>query len=47
MIVNIQIEGEELLDAIVEKNGIINMPEKYAGRRVKVVVTDQVADKPD
>ncbi len=47
MTVKMDIEGEELLDAIVGKNGIIKMPGKYVGRRVKVVITDQIADKPD
>ena len=41
MPVKIQIEGEELLDAIVEKNGRIKIPEKYAGKKVKVIITPQ------
>jgi len=47
MPVRIEIEGEELLDATVENNGRIRIPEKYVGCRVKVVITNQIADKPD
>lgn len=38
---NIKIEGEELLDAIVNKKGKIELPKKYAGRKVKVIITSR------
>lgn len=45
MSVNIEIEGEELLDAIVDVKGRITIPGKYAGRKVKVIITTETADK--
>lgn len=44
---NIKIEGEELLDAVVDVKGRINIPRKYAGRRVKVILTSHKPEPED